>query len=149
VPLLLSLIGELAEYERLAEEAVGTEELLREGLFGDRPAAEAAIAEAGGEPVGFALWFTTFSTFQCRPGIWVEDLFVRPEHRGAGTGRELLRHVAAIAVERGCGRLELSALDWNEPALRFYAALGARSMGEWVTQRFEGEALRLLADPHS
>jgi GNAT superfamily N-acetyltransferase len=95
--------------------------------------------------VGFALWYTTFSTFLCRPGLWVEDLFVRPAHRGAGTGRALLAYVARVAVERGCGRVELAALDWNEPALGFYRSLGARSMGEWVTQRFEGEALRALA----
>jgi GNAT superfamily N-acetyltransferase len=146
LPLLLGLIRELAEYEKLAHEVVATEELLREGLFGERAPAEAAIAEddAGG-PLGFVIWFTTFSTFLCRPGAWVEDLFVRPEHRGGGTGRALLAHVAAVAVERGYGRVELAALDWNEPALGFYEALGARSMSEWVTQRFEGEALRQLA----
>lgn len=153
VPLILTLIRELAEYERLTDEAVGTEELLREHLFGERPAAEAAIAEVdpggggGPEPVGFALWYTTFSTFKSRPGIWIDDLFVRPEHRGGGAGRALLAHVAGVAVERGCARLELAALDWNEAALGFYGALGARSMGEWVTQRFEGEALRRLAAP--
>jgi GNAT superfamily N-acetyltransferase len=97
--------------------------------------------------VGFVLWYTTFSTFQCLPGVWVEDLFVRPPHRGGGTGRALLAHVASVAVERGYGRVELGALDWNEPALGFYDALGARSMKEWVTQRFEGEALRQLATP--
>ena len=162
VGLVLGLIRELAEYERLAHEVVATEELLREALFGERPVAEAAIAEAepgegpsggtgpepGGapsEPVGFVLWYTTFSTFQCLPGVWVEDLFVRPEHRGSGTGRALLAHVAAQAVERGYGRLELSALDWNEPALGFYASLGARSKDEWKLQRFEGEALAALA----
>jgi GNAT superfamily N-acetyltransferase len=145
VGLLLSLIAELAEYEKLADEAVGTEEQLREHLFGARPAAEAAIAEEGGRPVGFVLWYTTFSTFQCLPGAWVEDLFVRPEHRGGGTGRALLSHVAKVAVERGYGRLELAALDWNEPALGFYRALGGRSLDEWKTQRFEGEALDGLA----
>jgi GNAT superfamily N-acetyltransferase len=154
--LLLTLIGELAEYERLADEAVGTEEGLREHLFGARPVAEAAIAEAaiaeagseaGGapEPVGFVLWYTTFSTFQCLPGVWVEDLFVRPEHRGGGTGRALLAHVAKVAVERGYGRLELSALDWNEPALGFYRSLGGQSKDEWKLQRFEGAALAQLA----
>ena len=151
VGLLLELIGELAEYERLADEAVGTDGLLREHLFGERPAAEAAIAEAaggeaGGEPVGFVLWYTTFSTFQCLPGVWVEDLFVRPEHRGGGTGQALLGHVARVAVERGYGRLELSALDWNEPALAFYRSLGGRSKDEWKLQRFEGEALSALAE---
>ena len=145
VGLLLALIRELAEYERLADEAVGTEELLRGALFGERPVAEAAIAEDGGQPVGFVLWFTTFSTFQCLPGAWVEDLFVRPEHRGAGTGRALLQHVARVAVERGYGRLELAVLDWNEPSIGFYRALGARPLGDWITQRFEGDALRGLA----
>ena len=145
VGLLHTLIGELSDYERLRHELVGTEEQLREHLFGERPAAEAAIAEAGGEPVGFVLWYTTFSTFQCLPGVWVEDLFVRPEHRGGGTGRALLAYVAAVAVERGYGRLELSALDWNEPALGFYRSLGAQSKDEWKLQRFEGEALTSLA----
>jgi GNAT superfamily N-acetyltransferase len=145
VGLLLELIGELADYERLRHELVGTEELLHEHLFGDRPAAEAAIAEADGQPVGFVLWFTTFSTFLSRPGVWVEDLFVRPEHRGSGTGRALLAHVARVAVERGYGRMELTALDWNEPALGFYGALGARSLEEWRIQRFEGDALARLA----
>ena len=145
MPLVLGLIRELAEYERLSDEVVATEELVRRGLFGSPPAAEAAIAEVDGEAVGFALWFTTFSTFLARPGLWVEDLFVRPEHRGGGTGRALLEHVARVAVERGCGRLELAALDWNEPALGFYRSLGARTMSEWVIQRFEGDALRELA----
>lgn len=108
--------------------------------------AEAAPAGGGEpEPAGFALWFTTFSTFLCRPGIWVEDLYVRPPHRGAGIGRALLAHVAGVAVERGYGRMELSALDWNEPALGFYRSLGARQMSEWLTQRFEGPALVELA----
>ena len=151
VGLLLTLIGELAEYERLTDEAVATEELLREHLFGERPVAEAAIAELPGEgggepqPAGFVLWYTTFSTFQCLPGVWVEDLFVLPEHRGGGTGRALLAHVASVAVARGYGRLELSALDWNEPALGFYRSLGGQSKDEWKLQRFEGEALRSLA----
>jgi GNAT superfamily N-acetyltransferase len=145
VPLLLSLIRELADYERLTEECVASEDLLRQGLFGDGAPAEAAIAEVDGEPVGFVLWFTTFSTFLARPGAWVEDLYVRPEHRGAGIGRALLSHVAAVAVERDWGRVELAVLDWNEPSIEFYRALGARSMKEWLTQRFEGGALRELA----
>jgi len=144
--LLLGLIRELAEYERLSEEAAGTEEQLRGALFGERPVAEAAIAEREGEPIGFALWFTTFSTFLCLPGLWLEDLYVRPEHRGGGAGRTLLSHVARVAVDRGYGRLELAALHWNEPALGFYRSLGARSMEEWLTQRFEGSALRRLAE---
>jgi GNAT superfamily N-acetyltransferase len=143
--LLHGLIGELSDYERLRHEFVGSEEQLAAALFGERPVAEAAIAEADGRPVGFVLWYTTFSTFQCLPGAWVEDLFVRPDHRGGGTGRALLGHVAKVAVERGYGRLELSALDWNEPALGFYRSLGAQSKDEWRLQRFEGEALRGLA----
>jgi GNAT superfamily N-acetyltransferase len=144
VPVILGLIRELAEYERLADVAVGTEEQLSRHLFGDRPAAEAVVAEIGGEPAGFALFFTTFSTFLCRPGIWLEDLFVRPEHRRAGIGRALLEHLAAIAVDRGCGRMEWSALDWNEPALAFYGELGARPVDGWTVHRLEGDALRSL-----
>ena len=145
VPLLLTLIRELAGYERLADQVVGTEAELERHLFGERPAAEAVIAEADGDAVGFALFFTTFSTFLCRPGIWLEDVFVRPQHRRSGVGRALLAHVAGIAAERGCGRMEWSALDWNEPALRFYAGLGARPVAGWVVHRLEGEALSRLA----
>ena len=143
--LIHGLIGELSDYERLRHEFVGTQEQLREALFGERPVAEAALAEQDGEPVGFVLWYTTFSTFQCLPGAWVEDLFVRPDRRGAGAGRELLAYVARVAVERGYGRVELAALDWNEPALGFYRTLGARSLDEWKIQRFEGDALARLA----
>lgn len=145
VPLLLTLIRELAEYERLADRVVGTEELLAAHLFGEQPAAEAVFAELDGEPVGFALYFTTFSTFLCRPGIWLEDLFVRPDHRRVGIGRALLRHVARVAVERGHGRLEWSALDWNEPALEFYAELGARPLGDWIVHRLDGDRLMGVA----
>jgi GNAT superfamily N-acetyltransferase len=146
VDLLLDLIRELADYERLTEEAVGTPQQLREPLFGDRPVAEAAIAETDdASAAGFVLWYVTFSTFQCLPGAWVEDLYVRPEHRGKGIGRALLAHVGAVAVDRGYGRVELAVLDWNEPSIEFYRALGARSMKEWITQRFEGEALRELS----
>src|SRR6185503_15799509 len=120
VPLLLELIGALADYERLRGELRATPELLEEHLFGARPAAEAAIAERGGEAVGYALFFPTFSTFLARPGLWLEDLFVLPAQRRGGVGRTLLLHVARLAVARGCGRLEWSALDWNEPALAFY-----------------------------
>jgi GNAT superfamily N-acetyltransferase len=145
VPLILGLIRELAEYERLADRATGTEEALARHLFGERPAAEAVVAEVDGEAAGFALFFTTFSTFLCRPGIWLEDLFVRPEHRRAGVGRALLRHVAELAVERDCGRMEWSALDWNEPALDFYAGLGAEPVAGWTVHRLEGDALTSLA----
>jgi GNAT superfamily N-acetyltransferase len=145
IPLLLSLIRELAEYERAAERATGTEEQLELALFGPRPAAEAVIAERGGQPVGFALFFGTFSTWLCRPGLYLEDLFVRPEHRRGGVGRQLLAHVAGLAVERGCGRLDWSALEWNTPALEFYAALGAELLTEWRGLRLEGDALERLA----
>ncbi|MEQ1568312.1 MAG: GNAT family N-acetyltransferase [Myxococcota bacterium] len=146
VGLVLSLIRELAEYERLADQVVATEALLRESLFGPRPAAEVRIAEVAGEGVGFALFFPTFSTFLGRPGIWLEDLFVRPAHRGSGLGRALLAAVAREAVARGAGRLEWSVLDWNEPALGFYRALGAAPMADWTTHRLTGDALERLAD---
>jgi GNAT superfamily N-acetyltransferase len=145
VPLILGLIRELAEYERLSDSVTGTEERLERHLFGARPAAEAVVAELDGEPVGFALFFTTFSTFLCRPGLWLEDIYVRPEHRRAGVGRALLEHLAGVAVERDCGRMEWSALDWNEPALDFYAGLGARPVEGWTVHRLEGDALRSLA----
>jgi GNAT superfamily N-acetyltransferase len=145
VPLLLELIGELAEYERLRDEVVADAELVERHLFGERPVAEAVLAEAGGEAVGYALFFPTFSTFVGRPGIWLEDLFVRPAQRGAGIGRALFAHVAGLAVERGCGRLEWSALDWNEPALAFYRGLGARELREWRMHRLDGTALSSAA----
>lgn len=145
VPVLIELIGELADYERLRDEVVLDAELLERHLFGERPAAEAVLAEAGGEAAGYALFFSTFSTFLGRPGIWLEDLFVRPARRGGGIGRALLVHVAALAVERGCGRLEWSALDWNEPALGFYRGLGARRMDEWLLHRLDGAALTSVA----
>jgi GNAT superfamily N-acetyltransferase len=144
-PLILTLIRELAEYERLAEHVVGTEEQLERHLFGDRPAAEAVIAEIDGEPVGFALYFTTFSTFVARPGIWLEDVFVREEHRRAGVGRALLEHLARLAVERGCGRIEWTALDWNRPAIEFYAGLGARPVAGWTIHRLDRDAIGRLA----
>jgi GNAT superfamily N-acetyltransferase len=145
VPLLLALIGELAEYERLAHEAVATVELLEEALFGPERVAYALVASLGGTPVGFALYFFNFSTFIGRPGIYLEDLFVRPEARGRGVGRALLGRLAAIAVERRCGRLEWSVLDWNEPAIGFYRQLGAVPMDEWTVYRVAGAALHKLA----
>ena len=138
---LLALIRGLAEYERLAHEVVATEALLREQLFGARPPAEAVIARVAGEPVGFALYFTSFSTFVGRAGLFLEDLFVLPAWRGHGIGRRLFRHVAQIAVARQSGRMEWSVLDWNEPALRFYGSMGAQPMGDWTMQRLTGEAL--------
>jgi GNAT superfamily N-acetyltransferase len=145
VPAILDFIRKLAEYEKLSHEVTTTESELREHLFGSRPAAEAIVAKVGGKAVGFALFFMTFSTFAGRPGIWLEDLFVVSENRRSGIGRALLRAVAAIAVERKCGRLEWSVLDWNEPAIRLYRRLGAKAMGDWTTQRMTGEALARLA----
>jgi GNAT superfamily N-acetyltransferase len=145
VPLLLELIGALAEYERLRDEVVLDGALLEQHLFGERPAAEAVIAEVDGAAVGYALFFPTFSTFLGRPGLWLEDLFVLPAHRRGGLGRALLLHVAQVAVERGCGRLEWSALDWNEPALAFYRELGARVLPEWHLHRLDGPALTAVA----
>lgn len=143
---ILRLIGELAVYEKLEHMAVGTEEKLREMLFGPRPAAETLIAERGGRAVGFALYFTTFSTFLCKPGLYLEDLFVEPAHRGAGIGKALLRRLAALARERDCGRLEWRVLDWNEPSIEFYRALGATVMKEWLLVRMtEAEFSRLAA----
>lgn len=143
---ILRLIGELAVYEKLEHMAVGTEEKLREQLFGPRPAAETLIAERGGRAVGFALYFTTFSTFLCKPGLYLEDLFVEPAHRGAGIGKALLRRLAALARERDCGRLEWRVLDWNEPSIRFYESLGATVMKEWLLVRMtEAEFSRLAA----
>lgn len=144
VPLLLALFGELAEYERLEHELRATEQLLHAALFGERPAAEALIAERDSQPAGYALFFPTFSTFLAVPGVWLEDLFVRPAHRRAGVGRALLAAVAARACERG-GRLEWAALDWNELALGFYRGIGAQPLGEWITHRLVGEPLCRLA----
>lgn len=142
---ILDLIRQLAAYEKLLHEVVGDEALLERHLFGPRPAAEVLIAERGETPVGFALFFSTFSTFLARPGIWLEDLFVVPEARGQGIGKALLSKVAEIAYERGCGRLEWSVLDWNEPAIGFYKSLGAVPMDEWTTYRLTGEALAKVA----
>jgi GNAT superfamily N-acetyltransferase len=145
VGLLIALIGELADYEKLSDQVRATDELLDRALFGDPPSAEALIAERDGEPVGYALYFSTFSTFLAIQGIWLEDLYVRPEHRKGGTGRALLAAVAAKLRERGGERLEWSALDWNELALGFYRGLGARAMNEWVTHRLIGDDLARLA----
>ncbi len=146
VPLVASLIRELAEYERLLDEVAMTEERLRDALFGRRPFAEVAIAEdRAGEALGFALFFHNFSTFVGLPGIYLEDLFVRPPHRGSGVGRALLEHLARVAVERGCGRLEWAVLDWNEPAIGFYQRLGAQANDEWTVYRLAGDALARLA----
>jgi GNAT superfamily N-acetyltransferase len=145
VPLLLALLRELAEYERLQDQLQATEELLERALFSERPAAEALLAERRGAPVGYALFYPTFSTFLAIQGVWLEDLFVRPQHRKSGAGRALLAAVAARARERGAERLEWSALDWNELALGFYRGLGAQRMDQWVTHRLVGDELRSLA----
>jgi GNAT superfamily N-acetyltransferase len=154
VPLIHSLIRDLAEYERLSREMCATESQLDEHLFGSSPRAEVLIAELRPTdapqrdepiPVGFALYFHNFSTFLGRPGIYLEDLFVKPEHRGKGIGRALLRELAKTAVARGCGRLEWSVLDWNEPAIEFYKSLHARPMDEWTVFRVAGDALESLA----
>jgi GNAT superfamily N-acetyltransferase len=145
VPLLLELFMELAVYEKLADEMHATGELIEQALFGERPAAEALIAERGSETAGYALFFPTFSTFLAIQGVWLEDLFVRPEHRRGGTGRALIAAVAARTHERGGKRLEWSALRWNELALGFYRGIGAQTMDEWVTHRLIGEPLAELA----
>jgi GNAT superfamily N-acetyltransferase len=145
VPLILAFIRALAEYERLAHACVATEEQVRATLFGAHRYAEVLIAEEEGTAVGFALFFHNYSTFLAQPGIYLEDLFVKPEARGKGVGRALLARLAAIALERNCGRLEWSVLDWNEPAIRFYESLGAVAMDEWTVYRVTGDALAELS----
>jgi GNAT superfamily N-acetyltransferase len=142
---LANLVRELAVYEKLEQHARATPDDFRRHLFGPRLAAEAAIVEVAGEPVGFALWFTTFSTFRGQPGIHLEDLFVRPQYRGKGIGKALLAHLARLAIERGGGWMGWSVLNWNEPSIGFYDALGAWPMKEWTTYRLDGEPLRRLA----
>jgi GNAT superfamily N-acetyltransferase len=144
-PALVNLVRELAVYEKLESSARATPDDFRVHLFGPRPAAEAVVAEVGGEVVGFGLVVPTFSTFRGQPGLHLEDLFVRPEHRGHGIGRALLAAVARLAVERRCGRLEWSVLDWNAPAIAFYRAAGARPVDGWTTYRVDDEALTGLA----
>lgn len=145
VPAIATLIRGLARYEKLEHEVVLTHDLLEAGLFGPRPYAEALLAEADGLPVGFALFFHNFSTFLARPGIYLEDLFVLPDHRGSGVGRALLTRLAGLAVERGCGRLEWAVLDWNVDAVAFYERLGAKPNSDWTVYRLAGEALTGLA----
>ena len=144
VPVVASLIRQLARFEKLEHEVVLTEALLKAGLFGARPYAEAVLAEEDGQAIGFALFYHNFSTFLARPGMYLEDLFLLPDHRGRGVGRALLAHLARIAVERGCGRLEWAVLNWNQAAVRFYERLGARPNSEWTVYRLTGEALRAL-----
>jgi len=145
VPVIAELIRGLARFEKLEHEVVMTEDLLATALFGERQYAEVLLAEDEGQAVGFALFFHNFSTFLGRPGIYLEDLFVMPEHRGKGIGRLLLASLARLAVERGCGRLEWAVLDWNREAIRFYERLGARPNSDWTIYRLTGEALSGLA----
>jgi GNAT superfamily N-acetyltransferase len=145
VPVILKFINGLAEYEKLAHEVVATEVGLRRTLFGDRAYAEVLIAEFEGSPAGFALFFHNYSTFLAQPGIYLEDLFVLPQLRGKGIGEQLLRRLARLTVERECGRLEWSVLDWNEPAIDFYKRLGASAQDEWTVYRVTGTALENLA----
>jgi len=147
VPLILGFIRGLADFEKLSHEVEATEERLRATLFpGDgRPAAECVLAFAGEEPVGFALYFTTYSTFLAKPGLYLEDIFVLPAHRGSGFGKALMLHLARLANMRGCGRMEWAVLDWNQDAISFYESLGARRLSDWTTCRLAGEALGKLA----
>jgi GNAT superfamily N-acetyltransferase len=144
VPTLLSLIRELADFEKLTHEVSADTEKLRESLF-SRKAAEALIGEVGGEAVAFALFFHNFSTFLGKPGLYLEDLFVRPAHRGKGYGDRFLRHLAGIAEKRGCGRFEWAVLDWNENAIRFYRKLGAEPLGDWTVFRLNERGIQALA----
>ena len=145
LPAIVGLIRELAEYEKLAHLVVVTAESLAPHLFGPRPAAEAVVGEVDGRVVAFALFFTNFSTFLGRPGLYLEDLYVQPAHRGSGLGKALLQHLGALAVDRGCGRFEWSVLDWNENAIRFYESMGATVMPDWRICRLTGDALQSYA----
>jgi GNAT superfamily N-acetyltransferase len=144
-PTILRFVRELATYEREPDAVKATEADFERVLFGPRPYAEAVIAEEGGAPLGFALFFHNFSTWEGKPGVYLEDLYVTPEARGKGVGKRLLAHLAKIAVERDCARLEWWVLDWNEPAISFYKSLGAVPMDEWTVNRVTGEALMKLA----
>lgn len=145
IPDLFHLVTALAEYEKLSHEVTGTPEDLAQHLFGDRPYAEAIVARVEVKTVGFALFFPSFSTFLMKPGIYLEDLFVLPDYRGGGIGKELLQALGKLAVERGCGRLEWAVLDWNEPAIAFYRRMGAQIKPEWELCRVTGDALQQLA----
>ena len=145
VPQILAFIGELADFEQLAHEAVADPASLAGQLFGEAPAAEVVMAEVDGQPAGFALFFHNFSTFLGKRGLYLEDLYVRPAYRGLGLGGRLMVHLARLAVERDCGRFEWSVLDWNTPAIDFYRQLGAVPQEEWTVQRVSGEALAALA----
>ena len=143
--LICELIGELADYERLRHQVEATPELLQHNLFGTKRCAEALIGEIAGEAAGYAIFFTTFSTFTGRPGIYLEDIYVRSQWRNHGLGKKLLRQVARVAVQRGCARMEWSVLDWNQPAIDFYHSLGAQPLAEWIGQRLTGQSLAKVA----
>lgn len=145
IGLIHDLILALADYEKLRHEVRADRETLARHLFGEHPHAEVLIAEHDGEAIGFALFFHTFSTFEGRPGLYLEDLYVRPEARGRGAGKTLFRRLAQLALERDCARLEWAVLDWNEPAIAFYRSLGARPMNDWIVERLDGDALARLA----
>lgn len=153
VPLILDYIKELADYERAPEKAVARPEDLRRHLFGEKPLAFAVMAEWDGLPAGWALWFYNFSTWEGKPGLYLEDLYVRPAFRSKGIGKALLRHLAGVAVEQGCTRYVWQVLDWNAPSIAFYQAMGAQILPEWLTCRVEGDALKAMAeatmDPHA
>jgi GNAT superfamily N-acetyltransferase len=146
IPIILQLIRDLATYERAPNEVTATEEQLWSVLFGEKPAAEVLLAFAGNAPVGFAVFFHNFSTWLGRPGLYLEDLFVKPDERGKGYGRALLVHLGKIARDRGCGRMEWAVLNWNEPAIRFYRALGAKPMDEWTVFRLTADGIAKLAE---
>lgn len=147
VPLVFDLILELAAYEKLSDAVSGDAEVLRRSLFEEKAAEALLIETADGEAIGYAIFFTTFSTFECRSGIWLEDVYVRPEHRRGGIGRAVMEHLAQLAEHRGHVRLEWVALDWNEPALNFYEGLGARRLEDWVIHRLERDGIKRLAEP--
>lgn len=147
VPLVLEMIRELAEYEKLLHIVVATEDQLRRTLFGPHPAAEVLLADLDGEPAGFALFFPNYSTFLAQPGLYLEDLYVKPHARGKGAGLALLKELARIAISRGCGRIEWAVLDWNEPSIQFYKKLGAVAMDDWTMFRLSGDSLAKLAIP--
>jgi GNAT superfamily N-acetyltransferase len=142
---ILGFITELAVFEKAGHEVEATEETIRASIFGECSVTDAVILEADGKPAGFAVWFYNYSTWQAKNGLYLEDLYVSPDHRGSGAGKLLLKHLARVAVERGCGRFEWSVLDWNEPAIRVYDAIGAEPQAEWIRYRLSGEKLKAFA----
>lgn len=144
--IILRFIRELADYEKAIHEVEATEETVRESLFGPQSVSHAVICEVDGQPAGFAIWFYSYSTWLAKNGLYLEDLYITPEKRGAGAGRALLKHLARVAVEKGCGRFEWSVLDWNEPAIRVYDAIGGEPQNEWIRYRLSGEKLKAFAE---